>query len=245
MTICRLASLELLRLIRRSNVIFLFLCAYVLITPVGRALDQTLIQQDAPAILFYSMIINSTAPFALLLSALFMVNNVGNELQEGALRKLLSLGLTKNQFLTGKFVLVCLLSLIVIFSILLTSFGLGLLLVRTPFYDLLQSVSFIQLFNMVSSLIAAGMFGLSCILLFRSRAIGLVFFPFWASTELVFYLLAKAKKLPGFIHKLPGQLFWQTFNSHSIEPFSLFVLGLYTGLFFLLAWAGLYMRDVR
>lgn len=236
-------QLELLRLFRRSNVLFLFLFVYLLITPVGRAIDYNSSHLALSAEVFFNIISNSFSIFGLLMIALFMVNSVGNEFNEGSYRRMLAHGHTKQKYYIGKLMLILIIGFMVVIVVVLSYLTLGNWIADIQFSTLLSSIPLLKTINQFVALIYAGLFGFFFILVFRTRTIGLVFFPFWGITELMIYAMEKAGKIKHVSMFLPGLVGWNIFNSHTMNMQIVLVITMYSLVFLSASWCGLSLRE--
>ncbi len=238
-----MTSLELARLFRRSNILFFFLFVYVLLTPIGRFIDHT--SHTTNASIFYEGFVHSISLFSMLLMAIFIVNNIGNEFNEGSYRKMLVVGLEKKEYFAGKLILVVIIAFLVTVCCSALYFLLGLLVVEGSILDLLIGLSFCGVLDQFFGLIFIGLFGLFFIMVFRSRTIGLVFFPFWFFTEFFAYLLSKTNKNLIIADYLPGVLGWRLHNSRFDNDLQILMVIIFTTIFITAAWYGLALREEK
>ncbi|MBW6497622.1 MAG: ABC transporter permease [Bacteroidales bacterium] len=240
-----LFKIELLKLFRKSNVIFFFLSIYLFVTPISRGLDEISKEKVVLAGDFYLSIVNSFSIFGMLLLALFIVNSVGNEINEGSFRKALAVGVTKYEYLKGKLILIVVISLFVVFCALLVFFLFGFFSFKIPFDGLLKGVIGLSILKQFLSLFYAGLFGLFLILTFRNRTIGLVFFPFWLITEFFVYLFGYSGEIKTFYEFFPGIAGWLFYTSpiFSIEQFLIVII--YSTIFVTSSWYGLVLREEK
>ena len=240
-----LLKIEYIKLFRRSNVLFFFLFLYLIITPIGRGLDLMQEEGLVNATEFYIGIVDSFSIFGMLLLAIFIVNSTGNEFNEGSYRKVLATGLSKKDFFTGKLFLMIIASLFVIFFSLLIYFAFGALTIKVSFYGLINGINPVSILNQFTALFLAGVFGLFFIAVFRSRTIGLVFFPFWFLTEWVVYLfgVTDTARIPsGFF---PGVAGWSLYNSSNFDSGLFIIAVIIISIFLICAWSGLILREER
>ncbi len=243
MSYCVLFRIEWIKLFRKSNVLFFFLSAYLIFTPVARGFDA--INQGVEARDLFLSIVNSFSVMGMVLMAVFVVNSVGNEINEGSFRKALATGLTKGDFFTGKIVLILLISLFIVFSTLLIYLLFGLLVFSMPLKDVLNVIGGLSVLNQLGGLMLAGLFGLFFIFTFRNRTIGLVFYPFWLITEFFVYLFGFKDYYGGFYEFFPGIAGWQLYNSTSFDIQNVIIVIIYSAIFLTSAWYGLVLREEK
>ena len=232
-------KIEIIKLFRRSNVLFFFLIFYLSLTPLSSTYQLDNIANDID---FFKNFSIKVSIFSLLIMAIFFVNNVGNDFNEGSYRKLIAMGLTKNSYLTGKIVLVLLFTLFIVFYNLVLYYIAGTIDYNFTFIDFIKSISFSAILNQITALICAGLFGLFFITVFRNRIIGLVFFPLWLSLEFYFKLLEKVNDVQ-IVKFFPGNAFFNLFVKYTFV-FEKFIIAILIGFLFLIAcWAGLKYRE--
>ena len=235
--------LELARLFRRSNILFFFLSVYVFITPIGRfssSMSQKISTED-----MFTGTIESMSIFALLLMSIFMINNIGNELNEGSYRKMLALGLDKRQYFEGKLFLILLIAFSITLLCVVVYCMLVIFVVDNSIVDILSGINLYGALHQFIGLSFIGLFGLSFIMVFRSRTVGLVFFPFWFFTEFFAFLMTKTKTNILIADYMPGVLGWSLHNNQINSNQQVLMLIIYSTIFITTAWYGLVLRDEK
>ncbi|MFO8234678.1 MAG: ABC transporter permease [Bacteroidales bacterium] len=233
-------KIELVKLFRHSNVLFLFLIVYLNLTPISlsyQIVDSTTISDD-----FFTNFSAHFAIYSLLIMAIFFVNSIGNDFSEGSFRKLIAMGLSKQSYLIGKILLIILFSLFILFLNVILYYILGILKFEYAFFDLTSSIPYAGIFNQTIALICAGLFGLFFITVFRNRIIGLVFFPFWVSIEFYFKLMEQIKDLY-FAKFIPGNALFNLYANPAFEFDSFIIIALIGSFFFIASWSGLKHRE--
>lgn len=174
--------------------------------------------------------------------AIFFVNSIGNDFNEGSYRKLIAMGLSKKSYLTGKALLVILVSIFIFFFNLTVYYTFGILNFDYAFIDLTRSIPYAGILNQIIALICAGLFGIFFISVFRNRTIGLVFFPFWLGIEFYLKLMEQIKNLQ-FVKFIPGNALFNLYTKSTFES-GTFIIVAFTGiLFFIVSWIGLKYRE--
>jgi hypothetical protein len=221
------------------------LAIYLFITPVSilrRELGETYLVTASE--LFFS-IVNAFSLMVLVVVAIFIVNNTGNEFNEGSYRKSLANGLSHKAFFAGKLLIILFLVLFLVVSILLLYLSIGTLGYQFPIGELIRSISPFSLLNQTLAIFHAGLFGLFFIMVFRNRTIGLVFFPFWTVTEFVLHLFDRLQTFKGFTVYLPGVSGFRLFNSHGFDLELYIPVLVISAIFTISAWYGLVLREEK
>ena len=244
MSLKTILSLEFTRLFRRSSLVFLFLAMYVLLTPIGRGVDQFRSNETYLLSELYQIIAGSISIFGMLFMALFWVNNIGNEFNERSYRKLLVLGVQKKEYLTGKLLMSLLLAMVFLAFTLIVYVSLAIIFTEETIFVALGSISMASMFNQLLALYLPALFGLFIVIVFRSKTVGLIFFPFWFFTELFFYIQSMINHSNVFVGFLPGVIGWNMYNSHQLMEFKYYFAAImYAVIFITSSWFGLKLRD--
>jgi hypothetical protein len=245
MPLIAMIKVEYLKLFRRSNLLFIFLSLYLFITPVGRGFDTLRENATVSAGGFLGVLSESMAIFSMLMMAVFMVNNLGVDFNEGSYRRSIALGMKKIEFFSGKVFLILLLSFGIILLKYCIYFVFGLALFKLPLTDLLLAFTDPNMIFFFVGLVFAGFFGMAFMTVFRNRSIGLVFFPIWMLTEIFVLAFSLSGRL-GINHNLfPGIAGWQIQTTTNTEPIIYFVVIGYFSVFILSSYFGLTLREVR
>lgn len=236
---------EYLKLFRRSNLVFLFLAAYLFITPIGRGFDELKAAETITSTDLFFAMVNAFSFMGLLLLAIFMVNNTGNDFQEGSYKKCLAIGLSQQAYFLSKLGLSAFLGLFVISSSLIVYFVFSIFLFKAGFGATVLGISWYSLLNQLVALFGAAFFGLFMIMVFRNRTIGLVFFPFWFFTELIVYIIDRSGARNLFSSYLPGVSFYELYTLPVFDLKVMAIAVIYVTLFLTSAWYGLVLREIR
>ncbi len=246
MTFHQILHIEFIKLFRRSNILFFFLMIYVLNSPVYRATAAVREQPMMLSSAFFEIVTGSTlAIFGMLLLAIFMVNSIGNEFNEGSYRKSIAAGLKKSSFFYGKLFLILIPTLLIIFWILLTYSLLGIFAYDYSISNLLQGINIIKTLHVGIALYYAGLLGLFFISVFRNRTIGLVFFPFWFVPEFFLTVFSLTGRINIPHDFLPGAAGWQLFTSNGFEPKYLAIVALYSAICIIASFLALRLREEK
>ena len=245
MTLVKLAHIEYIKLFRRSNLLFLFLVVYLFLTPVGRGYDELKVLENPSVSDFFMAMVNSFSAMGLLLMAIFMVNNTGNDFNEGSYRKGIAMGLSIHDYFKGKLLLSVFLGVFVILSVVLLYFIFTIFFLREDAVLILKGINPVSILNQFVALTSVAYFGLFFIMFFRNRTIGLVFFPFWFITEFIVYILDKSGRQRLFAEYFPGISSYELFTSPYLELQPLMVVIIYITIFLTLAWYGLSLREEK
>ncbi len=245
MNISTLIKIEYTKLFRRSNILFLFLFLYLMLTPVGRVSDQFFDATSVNSLDFLKVTLQSISIFGMLLMAIFLVNNTGNDFNEGSYRKNLAVGLTKRDYFIGKLLLIFFFSVFVIVFTIFSYLSFGTFAYKLSLYSLFEEILSINLLNQFLALFNAGLFGLFFITVFRNRIIGLVFFPFWLFTEFVLLIVNELKTLKLPVGFFPGRACFNLYNSHVFDLEALVIVIVISIIFITSAWLGLFLREEK
>ena len=236
---------EIIKLFRRSNLLFIFLAIYLLITPVGRAYDAMREKVLTDPVELLLVLSESMAIFGMLLMAAFMVNNTGAEFQEGSYRRSIASGMKKTEFFSGKILLILFIGLCLIAGKICLYVIFGITMFRFPSGDLFWSLIHPQLIRFYSAMVFAGLFGFSFISVFKNRSVGLVFFPLWMLTEVFIFGFSLSEKTALNHNLFPGIAAWQIQSSSPPEQ-SVFIVFLgYLMLFIASSYFSIMLREVR
>ena len=246
MSLKNLIHIEYLKLFRRSNLLFLFLTIYLFITPLTRAYDKISRIESASVTVddFFVAMVNSFSVMGMLLLAIFMVNNTGNDFNEGSYKKNLAFGLSPGDYMKGRLMLSGALIAFVMLATLLLYFIFSFIYFDTGFINVLRAVNIYSLINQAFALISAAGFGIFFIMVFRNRTIGLVFFPFWFITEFIVYLLDRSGRIRLLSEYFPGASAYDLYTFIGFDITLLAVVIIYITIFFTGAWYGLLLRRV-
>ncbi|TVQ09274.1 MAG: hypothetical protein EA361_15555 [Bacteroidetes bacterium] len=245
MSLRNLVHIEYLKLFRKSNLLFLFLAVYLFVTPIGRGYDELKIAESLSVDDLFLAMVNSFSVMGLLLLAIFMVNNTGNDFNEGSYRKSLAIGLTRGDYLKGKLLLSGFLCLFVIISTLLLYFVFSIFFLKAGIIEVLQGINFLSLLNQLIALSGAAFFGLFIIMVFRNRTIGLVFFPFWFITEFIVFLIDRSGTQRLFSVYFPGISSYELYTMQVFDVKSMAITLIYATIFLTAAWYGLTLREEK
>lgn len=244
MNLKNLIHIEYLKLFRRSNLLFLFLAIYLFSAPLMRGFDKINQIENVTVDDFFVAMVNSFSIMGLLLLAIFMVNNTGNDFNEGSYKKSRAMGLSPGDYMKGKLLLSGFLIVFVILSTLLLYFIFTSIYLKPGFINIVLGVNFYSLINQMVALVSATGFGLFFIMVFRNRTIGLVFFPFWLITEFILFLIDRSGFLRLYSEFLPGVSAYELYTFTGIDITLLAVVIIYISIFFTGAWYGLTLRGV-
>lgn len=245
MNISTIIKIEYTKLFRRSNVLFLFLFLYLMLTPIQMIPHQFIGDSSVNYFDLLKPTLRYISIFGMLLMAIFLVNNTGNDFNEGSYRKNLAVGLTKKDYFTGKLLLIFFFSIFVIVFTIFSYLLLGKLAYKLSLYSLFKEMMSVNLLNQFLALFNAGLFGLFFITVFRNRIIGLVFFPFWLITEFSAFLLEKSETLRLYTHFWPGQAGFNLYNSLVFDLEALLIIIVISIIFVTSAWLGLLWREEK
>lgn len=236
-------KVERIKLFRRSNILFLLILAYLYLTPLSNFSLQT---ETIPNVLeFYTKLQIFLSPISLLAMALFFVNSIGNDFVEGSYRKLIAIGLSKKEYITGKLLLTLLFSILIFVMNLALYFIFGTTKLNASLSILSNHLTVALILNQILSLFTAGVFGFLIIAVFRNRVIGLVFFPLWLSIEIAFWFFeyrAENKILTTFS---PGNALFNLYNTLNIEFMPLIIVVTTCILFLTIIYQSLKHRDEK
>lgn len=244
MTISQLFRIEFIKLFRRSNVLFFFLAIYVIITGYESGLSILREETEPLPIDLFKALSHGMSVWSLLFMALFMVNNIGNEIVEGTFRKNIAMGLSRRDYYLGKLILMVLFNFMVI-SFLWFSYFLFVLLSNR--LSVLQiEIPPLFIFTQFVSLSIAGLFGMCFIMAFRNRIIGLVFFPFWFVPEFFIFIMESSGRFGTSISDyLPGVTAFKLFSGSS-HSWHVLVIGIVIAVMFgIISWFGLRLREEK
>lgn len=245
MSVRELVHIEYLKLFRKSNLLFLFLAVYLFITPIGRGFDELKVAENLTVDILFFALVNSFSVMGLLLLAIFMVNNTGNDFNEGSYRKSIAIGLTRGDYLKGKLLLSGFLCMFVLVSTLLLYLIFSIFFLKAGFLEVLHGINFFSLLNQLIALSCAAFFGLFIIMVFRNRTIGLVFFPFWFITEFIVYLIDRSGTQRLFSVYFPGTSSYELYTMSAFDVKSMAITLIYATIFLTAAWYGLTMREEK
>lgn len=234
--------IEKMKLFRRSNILFIFLIAYLYLTPFSASLRE-LSKNESLGIL-YSSLMNNLSIISLLIMSLFFVNSIGNDFTEGSYRKSLVMGLERKEYIFGKVILIFIISVIIFTLNILIYYIIASYRTNIGIWGLTKVIPLIAPFNQIIALFCAGLFGLFIIVLFRNRVIGLVFFPFWFTIEFGAKLLEAKKNFP-YTRFIPGNASFNLYNSSSFELANTIIVTSICLVFILSTWAGLEYREEK
>ncbi len=240
-----LVHIEYLKLFRKSNLLFLFLAVYLFVTPIGRGYDELKIAENLSVDDLFFAMVNSFSVMGLLLLAIFMVNNTGNDFNEGSYRKSLAIGLTHGNYMKGKVLLTGFLVLFVIISTLLLYFIFSIFFLKTGIEEMLYGIKLHSLLNQMIALSGAAFFGLFIIMVFRNRTIGLVFFPFWFITEFFVYAIDRSGTQRLYSEYFPGISSYELYTMPVFDVKTMAITLIYATLFLTAAWYGLILREEK
>jgi hypothetical protein len=242
MNLKSIAQIEYYKLFRRSNILFLFLCVYLFVTPIARGYDNLKTIENAGIEQLYIAIVNSFAVMGLLFTAIFVVNSTGNEFTEGSYNKLRGMGLSIQDYFKGKLLLILLLNFFIVISILIVYFSFSPFFVKAGGFEIICGIKWAGIVNQLLSLFSAALFGLFFITVFRSRTIGLVFFPFWFFTEFIVLLLDRSGYQRLYADFFPGISSYELFVNPNFDISSMSVVIIYITVFATSSWYGLVLR---
>ena len=245
MTFHQILHIEFIKLFRRSNILFFFLMIYVLNSPVFRATGAVREQPMMLSSAFFEILTDSVAIFGMLLLAIFLVNSIGNEFNEGSYRKSIAAGLKKSSFFYGKLFLILMPTLLIIFLVLLAYALFGIFAYDYSISNLFKGINVIKTLHAGIALYYAGLLGLFFISVFRNRTIGLVFFPFWTITEFFLYAFSHTERINIPHDFLPGAAGWQLFTSNGFEPKYLAIVALYSAICIIASFWALRLREEK
>ena len=240
-----LLQIELVKLFRRSNVLFFFLFLYLFVTPVGRGIDMLKREELPVSSDVFMIIVGAFAIFGMLAMALFMVNNTGNDFNENSYRKGIANGLSKAGYFSGKLIFMLIISGLILFFTFLVYFIFGFFSGNFSLHEMVRGVSLLSVFHQLVALLYAGSWGLFMIMVFRNRTIGLVFFPFWMFTEIIVYVFSKAGYLWSLHGFFPGIAGYQLYTQPDFNLLQLGVVIIWGTVFITAAWYGLELREEK
>lgn len=237
--------LEYIKLLRKSNILFLFLAIYLFATPIGRGFDEINSAEQLSAEDIFIAMVNSFSIMGLLLLSIFMVNSIGNEFSEGSYRKNLAMGLTKTDYMKGKIMLILFLLLFIIVSTLVIYFIFSFFFLKSSFLEVFKAINLVSILNQSTALLGSSFFGLFIIMVFRNRTIGLVFFPFWFVTEFIVFIVNRSGNSRLISDYLPGVSFYGLYIKQMFDMHSFSIAVIYATIFFVSAWYGLELREEK